>query len=139
MASFSSTTTGQDICECVIRVVETLELNPVKCGITTVGADSITVRTKRFTKTFLDAIGAQDVVVSHCIIQKENLCTKVLVFAEVTKNVVQCVNYIRAQGLDHQQFKAFLEYLYCDNPDVVYFSAVRWLNRAATLKRLWNM
>ena len=26
----------------------------------------------------------------------------------------------------------------CDYPDVVYFSAVHWLSRAATLKRFWN-
>ena len=55
------------------------------------------------------------------------------------KNVVQCVNYIRAQGLNHCQFKAFLEYLDCDYPNIVYFSAVCWLNRAATLKRFWIM
>ena len=55
------------------------------------------------------------------------------------KYVVQCVYYIRARGLNHRQFKAFLQYLDCDYPDVVYFSAVRWLSRAATLKRSWNL
>ena len=48
---------------------------------------------------------------------------------------MQCVNYIRARGLNHRYFKAFLEYLDCDYPDVVCFFAVRWLSRAATLKR----
>ena len=52
------------------------------------------------------------------------------------KNVVQCVNYIRAQRLKHRQLKAFLEYLDCDYPDVVCFSAVGWLSIAATLKKL---
>ena len=60
-------------------------------------------------------------------------------FAEVMKNVVQCVNYIRARGLNHRQFKAFLEELDSDYPDVIYFSAVRRLSRAATLKRFWNL
>ncbi|CAI9715398.1 Hypothetical predicted protein [Octopus vulgaris] len=55
------------------------------------------------------------------------------------KNVVQCVNYIHAQGLNHWQFKAFLEELDLDYFDVVYFSAVRWLSRAAILKRFWNL
>ena len=29
--------------------------------------------------------------------------------------------------------------MYCDYPDAVYLSAVRWLSRAASLKRLWNI
>ena len=74
---------------------------------------------------YLDAVGTQDVVVSHCIIHHENLCTKVLAFADVMKNVVQCVNCIRAQGISHRQFKALLQNLVCGYPDVVYFSAVR--------------
>ena len=64
---------------------------------------------------------------------------KVLDFAEVMRNVVQCVNYIRARGLNHRQFKAFLDELDSEHPDVVYISAVRWLSRAATLKRFWNL
>ena len=90
-------------------------------------------------KIFMDAVGAQDVVVSHCIIHQENLCPNVLAFVEVMRNVVQCVYYIRAQGLNHRQFKAFLKYLDHDYLDVVYFSTVYWLSRAATLKRLWYM
>ena len=97
MASLSSTITGEDICGHVIRVVEKFELNPAKlCGLTTDGASSMTGRTNGFTKTFLDAVGAQDVVVSHCIIHQENLCTTALAFSEVMKNDVQCADYIRA-------------------------------------------
>ena len=46
----------------------------------------------------MDAVG-QDVVVNNCIIHQENLCNKVLAFAEVMKNAVQCMNFIRARGL----------------------------------------
>ena len=92
-----------------------------------------------FTKNFHDAVEGQDVVVSHCIIHQENSCTKVLAFAEVMKNVVQYVIYIRARGLNHRQFNASLEYMDCDYPDVVYFSAVRWLSRAVTLRRFWKL
>ena len=43
MASLYSTTTGQDICEHVSRVVEKFELNFAKlCGLTTDGAPSMT-------------------------------------------------------------------------------------------------
>ena len=86
-------------------VVEKFELNPAKlCGPTTNDSTSITGRTNRFTQKLMDAIGAQDVVVRHSIIHQENLCTKVLAFAEVMKDIVQCVNYVI--GLNYRQFKA---------------------------------
>ena len=108
--------------------MEKFELNPAElCSLTTDGAPSMTGRTNGFTKKILDAVGAQDVVVNICIIHQENVCTTVVAFAEVVKNVVQCLNYIRARGLNHRQFKAFLEYLDCDYPNVVQFSAVCWL------------
>ena len=76
MASFASTTTGHDICEHVIRVVKKLELYPAKlCDHTAVGAPSMTGMTNGFTKQFLNAVGAQDEVASHCIIHQEKLCT----------------------------------------------------------------
>ena len=59
-------------------------------------------------------------------------------FAGVMRNVVQCLNYIRARGLNHRLFKTFLDELDSEYPDLMYFSAVRWLSRAATLKRFWN-
>ena len=89
MASLSSTTTGQDICEQALKVVEKFELNAAKlCGVTTDGAPSMTDKSNGFTKKFLKAVGAQDVVLSHCIIHQENLCTKIVGFAEVMKNIV---------------------------------------------------
>ena len=46
MASLSSRTIGQDICEHVIRVVEKFKLNPTKlCGLTTDSAPFMTGRT----------------------------------------------------------------------------------------------
>ena len=139
MASLSSTTTGPDICEHVIRVVEKFELNPAKlCGLATDGATSMIGRINGFTKAFMDTVGSRDVVVNHCIIQQENLCTNVLAFSEVIKSVVQHLDYIRARGLNRRQFKAFLEYLHCDYPDVVYFSSVHWLCRPVNFMWSWN-
>ena len=69
MSNMTSPTTGQDICEQVIKVVETFELKPVKlCGLTTDEASSMTGGSNGFITKFLDAIGAQDVVVTLCII-----------------------------------------------------------------------
>ena len=140
MASLSSTIRGQDICKQALKIVEKFEPNTAKLrGVTTDGAPSMTGKTNGSTKKFLNAVGAQDVVVNHCIIHQESSCTKIVGFAEVMRNVVQCVNYIRARGLNHQQFKALLDELDSEYSHVVYFFAVRWLSRAATLKRLWNL
>ena len=66
MASLSSTATGQDICEHVIRVVENFKQNPAKLsGLTTDGASSMTGRTNGFTEIFLYVAGALGVVVCH--------------------------------------------------------------------------
>ena len=78
MATLSSTTTGQDICENVTRVLEAFELNPAKlCRLTTDGAPSMTDRPNGFTQKIMDAIGAQDVVVIHCIIHNRTFVPKI--------------------------------------------------------------
>ena len=69
MASLSSTTKGQDICEQALKIVEKFELNTAKlCGVTTDRAPSMAGRTNGFTKKFLNAVGAKDAALSHCII-----------------------------------------------------------------------
>ena len=53
MASLFSTTTGQDICEKALKVMEKFELNTsILCGVTTDGAPSMTGRTNGFIKNF---------------------------------------------------------------------------------------
>lgn len=81
------------------------------------------------------SFGCSEVVANHCIIYLENLCSKVLGFAEFKKYLVQSVNYIRSWGLNHRQLMVFLLKIEADCADVVDFSAVCWLFRAATLKR----
>ena len=108
-------------------------------GLTTDGAPAMIGKHKGFCKTFLEAFGAQKVVLNHCIIHQENLCNKVLDGIDIMKEVVHCINYIRARGLNHRQFKVFLKELDCDYPDITFFSSVRWLSRADTLKKFWNL
>ena len=50
-------------------------------------------------------------------------------------DLVKAVNFIRSQGFNHRKFKAFLDEVGSGYGDVVYFSKVRWLSKAATLKR----
>ena len=123
----------------MLRVEEKFELNPKFYGVTTDGTPSRKGRINGFTTKFLAAVGSRNIVVSHCIIHQENLCTKILDFAEVMRNVLQSLNYIRARGLNHRPFKAFLDVLDSEYPNVKYFSVVRWLSRAATLKRFSNL
>ena len=97
MASMASTSTGQNICEEVIKLMKKFEIDSSKLvGITTNGAPSMVGKNNEFVKRFLDVIQSKDVLVSHCIIHQENLCSKELDFSEVMKNVVSRVNYIRS-------------------------------------------
>ena len=140
MASMKATTTGQNICEEMIKMMKKFEIDTSKLvGITTDGAPSMVGKNNGFVKRFLDVIQGEDVLVNHCIIHQENLCSKVLDFGEVMKNVASCVNYIRSRALIHRQFQSFLQALNSDYPDVTYFCAVRWLSKAATLKRFWDL
>ena len=87
----------------------------------------MTGKTNGFITNFLNAIGPQNVVVSRCIIPHENLYTKVLDFEDIMGNVVKCVNYIRAQGLNHRQFKTFLEELDSEYSNVVAYISLLYV------------
>lgn len=51
---------------------------------------------------------ADGLTVYHCIIHKELLCGKALKMEHVMNTITQVVN-LRAKGLNHCQFKSFLE------------------------------
>ncbi|XP_067940442.1 cell death protein 3-like [Watersipora subatra] len=70
MASMSSTTTGQDICDQV--AMDKFELDPFRlAGLTTDGAPLMTGKINGFTKKFLDAIGSPEVVRMLEVIRNE--------------------------------------------------------------------
>ena len=50
-------------------------------------------------------------------------------------DLVKAVNFIRSRDLNHREFEAFLDKIGSGYKDLVYFSKVRWLSKAATLKR----
>ena len=78
---------------------------------------------KGFTKLLMDELGVKKcyIPVNHCIIYQENLCSKVLGFEDVMKKVVQSVNFIHSQALNHRQFKAMLDGLDSKYGDLAYF------------------
>ncbi len=55
------------------------------------------------------------------------------------KVVVSCINFIRANGLKHQQFQAFLTELDSAHGDVLYRTEVWWLSRGRALRRFYEL
>ena len=81
----------------------------------------------------------QETITHHCILHKEQLCAKTLEMKHIMGNIVGTVNFIRARGLNHRQFREFLSGLEAEQGDVIYFSQVCWLSRATTLARVWSL
>lgn len=139
LRSMKDTTTGQDIYEEVKSCIEKYELQTENlCGLTTDGAPAMTGKRNGFVALMRNSI-THTIIQHHCIIHQEQLCAKVLDLKHVMDKVVQTVNFIRARGLNHRQFQAFLADVGSDHEDIVYFSRVRWLSRAATLKRFYSL
>ena len=78
-----------------------------------------------------------DLIHYHCIIHQEALVARVLSMNDVMNVVVKCVNFIKKTGLNYRQFKTFLEECNAEYEDAVYFAAVRWLSKGATLMRFF--
>ena len=74
-----------------------------------------------------------DLIHYRCIIYQEALVTCVPNMNDVMKIVVRCVNFIKKMGLNHRQFKTFLEACNAEYEDVMYFAAVRWYSKGTTL------
>lgn len=80
-----------------------------------------------------------EVVPIHCIIHQQNLCAKSVSLQNVMEVVVKTTNTIRSKGLQHRQFKQFLEELDTEHGDIPYHCAVRWLSRAKVLDRFFEL
>ena len=53
--------------------------------------------------------------------------------------IIRVVNLIRAKGLNHRQFKSFLEEIGLEYRDVPYHTEVRWLSRGEVLNRCFEL
>ena len=134
-------TRGSDLCDAVSDAIDKSNLQWSQLvGVTMDGAPSMTGKESGFVtllrKKAIDNSGS-DLIHYHCIIHQEALVARVLNMNDVMKIVVKCVNFIKKTGLNHRQFKTFLEECNAEHEDVVYFAAVRWLSKGATLMRFF--
>ena len=55
------------------------------------------------------------------------------------KIIIKTVNFIRAKGLNDNQFQEFLKSIDADYGGIIYFSEVRWLSCGQMLKRFYDL
>ncbi|KAI6653992.1 general transcription factor II-I repeat domain-containing protein 2-like [Oopsacas minuta] len=124
---------GIDIFDEVQKVLSIASLPVTKLsGVATDGAPSMLgVRSgfKGQLSRWLAANGRDGVIWRHCIIHQEVLCANTLGWEKVMKLIVDAVNFIRAKGINHREFKNVLKELDSKYGDILYFTAVRWLSR----------
>lgn len=145
MSSLTSQTKGSDMLEALLEKCSIMDLDLTKIsGITTDGAPSMVGSTSGIVtllKTYLQTknINTKELMQFHCIIHQEALCSKLLGFENVMKVVVPTVNFIKSRGLNHRQFKQFLEDIESEYGDLLFYTEVRWLSRGLTLQRFLNL
>jgi hypothetical protein len=67
---------------------------------------------------------ASHLVLCHCIIHQQSLCSKAIKINHVMNIVVSIVNFIQSRSLNHRQFQELLIDNEADYGDVIYHSEV---------------
>ncbi|KAK0145575.1 General transcription factor II-I repeat domain-containing protein 2 [Merluccius polli] len=133
----------QQLCDAMERLgLPWNRLLGINACITTDGAPSMTGKKNGLVALVQRTLAEENsdpVIALHCIIHQHALCSKCLTFQHVMSVIVKCVNYIRSRGLQHRQFRAFLEEIEASYGDVLYFTEVRWLSRGNVLKRFFEL
>lgn len=144
MEPLKGKTRGEDLYDWVSAVIESMKLPWSKlANVTTDGSPNLTGKNVGLLKRIQDKVKEenpeQEVIFLHCIIHQESLCKSVLKLSHVVNPVIKLVNCIRAKGLQHRQFIAFLEETDADHQDLLYHSRVRWLSLGKVFKRVWDL
>ncbi|CAH1114481.1 unnamed protein product [Psylliodes chrysocephalus] len=79
-----------------------------------------------------------DLIILHCIIHQQNLCSKSIRLKNVMDVVVNTIKFIKSCHLNHWQFKAFLDDLSSEHDVTYYYCEVMWLNKGKMLKRFYK-
>ncbi|KAK7912441.1 hypothetical protein WMY93_012652 [Mugilogobius chulae] len=143
LKSMHCTTTGKEIFEEVSKCLSEMLLPWDKLvGLTTDGAPAMCGQKAGLVGRIRERMRenhAGDLTVYHCIIHQEALCGKALKMDHIMSAITRVVNFIRAKGLNHRQFKSFLEELDSEYRDVPYHTEVRWLSRGKVVKRCFEL
>lgn len=137
LASIPAKTTGENICEVVVNVIENIGLNLSKIvSVTTDGAPCMIGKDRGFVNLFSKKIG-HPLIGFHCIIHQEALCAKdgLLQYENILKLVTKIVNFINARALNKRQFSLLLEEVNSIHKGLVMYNNVRWLSRGNLLER----
>lgn len=138
------TTTGKEIFEEVCKCVAEINLPWDKLvGLTTDGAPAMSRKKNglvgRIREKMREENCAGELSVYHCILHQESLCGKALKMEDVMTTVTQVVIFIRAKGLNHHQFRSFLEECGSEYKDVPYDTEVRLLSCGKVLNRFFEL
>ncbi|KAJ4941574.1 hypothetical protein JOQ06_011453 [Pogonophryne albipinna] len=143
MESIKDGTRGIDICDALCRSLDAYNVELTSMvGVTTDGAPAMVGRKAGAVSLLSDKVannGGENLIKYHCIIHQEALAAHTLEMKPVMDIVVKTVNFLKSRGLNHRQLKTFLVQSEAEFGDVIYFTAVRWLSRGATLKRFFNL
>jgi hypothetical protein len=137
LASIPAKTTGENICEVVVNVLENAGLDLSKIvSVTTDGAPSMVGKDRGFVTLFSKRID-HPLIGFHCLIHQEALCAKdgLMQYANILKLVTKIVNFINARALNKRQFCLLLEEVNSMHKGLVMYNNVRWLTRGHLLER----
>ena len=135
LCQIKGTTTGKDIYEFINLSLDKFNIDRKNIySITTDGAPSLIGKHNGFITLFKESVD-HEILRYHCLIHQQQLCAQKLNMKHLMTDLVKAVNFIRSRGLNDREFKAFSDEVGSGYGDVVYFSKVRSLSKAATLKR----
>ena len=134
LCHIKDTTTGKDIYEFVNLSLDKFNIDKKNIySITIDGVPAVTGKHNDFITLFKESVD-HEILSYHFLILQQQLCAPKLNMKHLMTDLVKAVNFIRSRGLNHRKFKAFLYDVDSGYEDVLYFSKVRWLSKAATLK-----
>lgn len=141
--SMHGTTTGENIFKEVEKSLSkyNLKWKNLKC-VTTDGGRNMCGKNTGFIGQIIKACaneGYTKPIVLQCIIHQQALCAKYLNMDIVLEPVIATVNFIRSNGLNHRQFRKFLEEMGSEHNDLPYHTRIRWLSCGKVLSRFFEL
>ncbi|KAI6647517.1 General transcription factor II-I repeat domain-containing protein 2-like [Oopsacas minuta] len=130
MEPLKSTTTGTDLLKAVNVCIGKLGISWDKLvSVTTDSSPNLKGKHIGLLKKLQDQLHIenpdQNIIFLHCIIHQHALCKSALGLTNVSDVVTKVVNYIKARGLNHRQFQAFLRDMEAPYADVPYHTKAR--------------